>query len=266
MNADNGMRGMRGMRNSMQARGVRDVVLLHGWGVSAAVWDDLRARLGPGFRLHAPDLPGYGVQREAVPRTLRGVAAALARAAPRRCQVVGWSLGGQVALEWAAAAPGQLAALVLIATTPSFVCRGDWPHGIDAGVLREFARSLDTDREETLRRFVLLQSRGDIRQRRVARALRAALSSRALPRAATLASGLELLLGSDLRARLEAIAQPALVVHGSGDVLTPPAAGEYLARTLTAARLAIVPGAGHAPFLSQPDVVQDLVADFLHEG
>ena len=38
----------------------RPIVLLHGWGLSAAVWTPLRARLDPATPIHAPDLPGHG--------------------------------------------------------------------------------------------------------------------------------------------------------------------------------------------------------------
>lgn len=40
--------------------GDRDLVMLHGWGLNAGVWEHLIARLSPHFRLHLADLPGYG--------------------------------------------------------------------------------------------------------------------------------------------------------------------------------------------------------------
>ena len=48
---------------------VRDVLLLHGWGFSAGIWKDFAARLAPRFRVHVPDLPGYGATPACVPRS-----------------------------------------------------------------------------------------------------------------------------------------------------------------------------------------------------
>ena len=67
-----------------------DVVLLHGWGSSARVWDELATRLGPRLRVHAPDLPGYGAAPLCTPYTLETLVDAVARSAPRRCAVAGW--------------------------------------------------------------------------------------------------------------------------------------------------------------------------------
>src|SRR5262245_6635545 len=230
----------------------RDVVLLHGWGLTAAVWKDLEARLAPRYRVHACDLPGYGAQPGCEPYALHAVAAAVARSAPARCRVVGWSLGGQIALAWARAAPQQVVRLALIAATPCFVQRPDWPHAIPEPVLTDFSGALATDCAGALRRFVSLQTQGDRQERTVARQLRTALADgNASP--AALAGGLRMLLETDLRDGLAAIRQPALVMHGDRDQLAPLAASEHLSRRLPAAWLAVVEGAAHAPFLSQPE-------------
>lgn len=41
-------------------QGDRHLVLLHGWGLNAAVWHCISERLGAHFCLHLVDLPGYG--------------------------------------------------------------------------------------------------------------------------------------------------------------------------------------------------------------
>ena len=40
--------------------GETDLVLLHGWGLNAEVWQSIVPRLSAQFRLHLIDLPGYG--------------------------------------------------------------------------------------------------------------------------------------------------------------------------------------------------------------
>lgn len=242
-----------------------DVVLLHGWGMHGGIWSELTRTLAPRFRVHAVDLPGYGASPACKPYALERIASELALQMPKPCAVCGWSLGGQVALAWAGDAPRQVKRLALIATTPCFVRRDDWPHAVEAHVLHEFARELAANYDSTLRRFLSLQARGDAKAGQVARRLRETLLARGRPGTRVLQHGLEILLGTDLRLELHAIMQPALVVHGDCDVLTPPAAGEHLSRMLPNARLEVMRGAAHAPFVSNPDDVGALLVDFFDE-
>ena len=238
------------------------LVLLHGWGMRPSVFDGLRPYLS-GLHVIAPPLPGYdGSPYE--PCTLRELALRVARNAPERCVVAGWSLGGLVGLRWAAAVPRQIERMVLIGTTPSFVQRADWPTAIEPAVLSEFAAVLARDPDAALARFVLLQARGDTAERRVARILMTAVECKAAANAA-LVHGLELLAQTDLRPELGAIGQAVLVVNGDRDVLAPLSAAEYLSGAIPRARLSVVKGAGHAPFVSAAENVSRTMLEFFDE-
>jgi len=242
---------------------VLDVVLLHGWGFSAGVWDDLAGRLGPRLRVHVPDLPGYGAAPACEPWTLEAMADAMARAAPRRCHVVGWSLGGEVALAWARRATHQVRRVALIGTTPCFTSRPGWPCATAPAVLREFGRSLIADRSGTLARFVAVQARGDARARQFVGVLRQLSEGNATDD--VLASGLGVLASADLRRELPRVRQPALVMHGARDRIVPPAAGRRLAAALPNARFSLLRTCAHAPFLSQPARVARELRKFFDE-
>lgn len=227
-----------------------DLVLLHGWGTGRGVWADLARGLATRFRVHAVDLPGYGNSPACVPYTAQRTVELLAATFPSPLTVCGWSLGGQLALQWALEHPAQVRQLVLISATPCFAAAPGWPHGTPPAVLADFARELAADPEAALLRFAALQAQGDGEAQRVLRLLRA------LPQAvvgAELAATLEWLRDTDLRARLPYLTQPALVMHGDRDAVTPWAAGAALALALPAARRVTLHGAGHAPFLSQPE-------------
>jgi pimeloyl-[acyl-carrier protein] methyl ester esterase len=241
---------------------VTPLVLLHGWGMTPAVFDALAACLKPHYDVRVLPLPGYGSAPACEPYTLGNLAAHLAAAAPERCVVAGWSLGGQVALEWARHAPRQVRALTLIATTPSFVQREGWTAAIEAQVLRSFAVELERNREATLTRFASLQAQGDEGLKTVMRALRGATAAQTQASACVLEQGLHVLLESDLRNALEDVAQPVLVVHGDRDALTPPAAGEYLASGVQRGRLCVVPGAAHAPFVTHAPTIACAMQEF----
>jgi pimeloyl-[acyl-carrier protein] methyl ester esterase len=244
---------------------MKDVVLLHGWGMSSVVFDALMRDLAPACRAHAVDLPGYGGRTRPEPYTLDALAQRVADGAPRRCAALGWSLGGLVALRWAAQAPEQVERLVIVAGTPCFVRRDDWPHAVAPEVLDSFASDLRLDRERTIRRFMALQAHGDENPKEVTRALAAASSDRFGVSDDALERGLGILRETDLRPHVDEISQPALLIHGARDELVPIAAAEYLAEHLRLAELEIVSGAAHAPFLSEPRRVAQRILDFLDE-
>ena len=242
------------------------LVLLHGWGMNAAVWDETAAGLAKHFRLHCVDLPGHGASSACAPYTLDSVADALASALPQRVTVCGWSLGGQVALNWALRKPEQIERLVLLAATPRFVRGAQWDCGIDAAVLDDFACGLAHDYRATLQRFLALQARSDAHPRIVLRRLREHLLARGEPDVAALGAGLRLLKESELRDRLERIAQPALILHGERDTLVPLAAGAYLQRVLPHAVIEVFAGTAHALFIAQPQRTARRIVEFCRES
>ena len=56
---------------------------------------------------------------------------------------------------------------------------------------------------------------------------------------------------------------PALVIHGSDDLIVPAENGRELARRLPNARYVELPGRGHNLMLQDPETFTELVLDFL---
>lgn len=241
-----------------------DVVLLHGWALHGGMWGPWLEPLAARARLHLVDLPGHGRSPwPAGAASLRDLAQAVSPHVPAGAAVLGWSLGGMVALELARARPGALAALVLIATTPCFLARDDWSSGMSPAVLDGFAAGLGGDHRRTISNFLALQTWGDEHATQALRSLRASLDDHGEPDPRALAAGLEILRHADLRAHLDRIAVPTLVIAGEHDRITPAAAGRELAARLPTARFVQVPKAGHAPFLSHAEIVGAEVTGFL---
>lgn len=242
-----------------------NLALLHGWGMHGGVWDGARDALAQRFRLHVVDLPGYGASPAVEAYTLEHLARAVAGALPKKVSVCGWSLGGQVALEMALLFPDQIERLVLTSATPCFTAREDWPWAVRREVLLEFATALETDYEGTLKRFLALQARGGDEVKTVLKRLRDILFTRGRPDVQTLRAGLNILLESDLRDRAATIETPTLLLHGGRDMLTPVGAARWLAERMPEARLKVLPGAAHAPFLSYPVEFTEIVTGFLND-
>jgi len=243
-----------------------DLVLLHGWGLHGGIFDALAAALTATHRVTRLDLPGHGHSPFEPPfEDLDSLASLVADSLPAACTLVGWSLGGLVALRLAAMRTPQVRRLVLVATTPRFVAGPDWSHGLASEVVEEFALELARDHRAVLDRFLALQARGDERQRALIRELRLLVHQREAPRPAALAAGLDVLREADLRVETRHVRAPTLVIGGAYDRLTPPAAGRYLAEHVPSARHVLMPRASHAPFLSHPDGFLHALGAFLGE-
>ncbi len=240
------------------------LVMLHGWGMHGGVWSDVAAELAQHFAVHSVDLPGHGHGAlGASELTLDGMVDALSRQFSEPVSVCGWSLGGIIAQHWAARAPQQVKRLVLVASTPCFAQRPDWPHGMPLATLEQFAAELEQNHAATLRRFLALQVRGSEGERELLAALRARLESRGEPDLNALRGGLDILRHADLRHVLPQLAQPALLIAGGRDKLTPAAASCHMAEAMPNARAVVVAGASHAPFMSHRGIFVDQLKEFL---
>ena len=98
-----------------------NLVLIHGWGMNGAVWQPIVKRLSKIFTVHVIDLPGMGFSRPIEPVHLHTLAEKVAEIMPANADVVGWSLGGQIAMRIALDYPDLVRRLVLVGTTPCFV-------------------------------------------------------------------------------------------------------------------------------------------------
>lgn len=239
-----------------------DLVLLHGWGMHSGIWGGVHDELVRDYRVHAVDLPGYGASPPCHPYDLQQLAQEVAAVLPARAGVIGWSLGGLVAQHLALSQPLQVEKLMLVGTSPCFVQRPDWSCGIEAEILRTFAGDLERDYAATLLRFLSLQVRNGENVRTVLKYLRVALFARGVPSAEVLRAGLDILLDNDLRAVVGKLVQPLSIVHGERDMLAPAEAAHWLAAQLPGARLTMIPGCAHAPFLSHPSVFLQEVRGF----
>ena len=227
------------------------LVLLHGWGMERRVFSPWLPMLEQDFHVHSWERPGHGErpcpaagwQWETELDDLRERLAAV----PAASILLGWSLGGLLALALALRGDLRLTGLVLVATSPCFVERPDWSAGIAAQTLDDFARELTRDAQGLRRRFFALQTLGDP----AARARMPQIDDWPLPDRDCLQAGLGFLRDIDLRPSLHALPYPVLLLQGDADRIVLPAAAEALQQALPGSVLRLL-HCGHAPFLSQP--------------
>ena len=214
----------------------------------------------------APRAPRRYAERAAVAH-LEAIIRAIqpARSAPLR--LLGYSMGGRLALQWAASTSRRpaaaAAALILIGASP----------GIKTAAEREQRRRsdaalielLERDGVEAFMRFwqdvPLLRSQRQIKPE----ALAAMRARRATRRAAGLCGSLEGFGAgamSSLWPKLPSIHTPTLSLSGELDTKYS-ALGQRLEAIMPRARHAVIAGAGHAPHLERPEATAEIVEAFL---
>jgi len=257
------------MRLHAEVRGSGAPLLaLHGFTGGAGTWAGLAPAL-EGVRLVAVDLPGHGRSPlpppppEALPETVRALAGLLDRLELHRVAVLGYSLGGRVALHLALAAPDRVGALILESTTAGI----EDPEARARRAAGDGALAAEIEREG-LERFVarweelpLFATQACLPDRIRAVQRRVRLGHLPAGLAAAL-RGLGQGACPPVWDCLAEVTMPTLVVAGALDTQYA-AIARRLASSLPRARLAVVDGAGHATHLERRETFAALVSRFL---
>lgn len=242
------------------------VLAVHGWGLSSGVWAETQRQLSARYRVTVIDLPGYGESRGShVSWQLEAVAEAVAEAITEPSVWMGWSLGGMVALAAAQRCLNKVRALVLVASTPCFVQKSDWPHALAGKLLQTFAEGLEQDSGATLWRFLTLQAGQGEGARSVIKRLRRELLQGGVPVEPVLRAGLTVLQSTDLRPLLGRVQCPVLMILGERDRLVPVASAQAVNALRPDWQVALLANSGHAPFLSHQTAFHARLQVFLDE-
>lgn len=220
------------------------LVLLHGLSGSARWWRHNVPAFAAHFRTHTPDLVGFGrskawAAQPAIPEMADIVVRWLDAQKIEQLNLIGHSMGGQIAIHIAAKLRGRIGKLVLVSA---------------AGIPRHLSMS-------AIARFIAEvvppQRWGD-------RAFLPTVATDALragPR--SMLSATSLLLRDDVRPLLPAITAPTLLVWGRLDPLTPVGHGEFMAQHIPGARLIVYENAAHMPMVDCAERFNREVLEFL---
>jgi pimeloyl-ACP methyl ester carboxylesterase len=229
--------------SSGDARDRLPLVCLHGSPGSATNFQRLAPRLAASGRdVWAVDLTGFGASRGASGGTsilahARAVLAALEAIGIERAHLLGWSLGGGVALHAADLAPERVASIALVASIGVQETEGSGSYAFEHA---KYVAWLTAN--EALNHLVPHFG---------------ALSEFAREGRASAINFLE----TDqrpLRGILQRLAVPALIVHGRGDVLAPIAAAETSHELARSSRLVVLDAGHFLPILQVEELVAEL--------
>ena len=249
------------------------LVLLHGFTGSAAGWAPHIPAFATRCRVIAIDLLGHGrsdapvdPHRYGIEHCAQDVLAVLDHLGINQAGVLGYSMGGRLALFLTTAAPDRIHALILVSTSPGLREAAE-----RRARAEQDARLANTIERDGVAAFADRWAQQPIfaTQARLPEAARVALRAQRLQHTAHgLANSLrELGLGVQppLYDHLSRLHIPTLLLAGELDAAYC-AVGREMSRLLPDARLAIVSGAGHAVHLEQPEAFRRLVLAFLDES
>ncbi|SMN10647.1 Biotin synthesis protein BioH [uncultured Candidatus Thioglobus sp.] len=193
------------------------MVLLHGWGFNSELFNSLIAQYQQQYRITKIDLPGHGRSDEVaggIDEWCDEIIKILHEKSIKNPILLGWSLGGLLAIKIASQIP--IERLILVATTPKFVRIKDWQYGIEADNFRQFSTALSLNLSKGLKRFVSLQTDNKTQLKLLAQSIDA------LPTTTiALNQGLEILLTTDLVQLFKQLTIPMQVILGNRDTLVP---------------------------------------------
>ncbi len=234
------------------------VVLLHGFSGTHRAWDGVVACLSPErYSALALDLPGHAELADATrPITFEGCVSSVLERSPERFVLVGYSMGGRIALHVALAAPERVMRLVLIGANPGIEDEAERERRREADLL--LANRLEKEPfEDFIERWRTQPLFADEPDH--VGALARADQRRNRPDAlAAVLRGLGMGEMAPLWNRLPEIEMPVTVLAGDRDDKFR-AIGQRMVARLPEARLRVVPG-GHGVLFENPADVAAAIA------
>lgn len=234
------------------------ILLLHGFPLDGAMWSGVARLLAPRLRVLKPDLPG----RENTPAEADGMEGyadfveAVLRELPAPVGLVGFSMGGYVALALMKRRPEKVRALSLVDTRAAAddeagkAKRDEAIAKVRAEGVRAIADMMVEKllAPDSLRKGELVERVRRIMLRQDPKTIEADLKA--------------MKERPDSRDFLPEISVPTLVAVGEQDVLTPPSEAREMATAIPGARLVTIPEAGHLTPMERPKAVAEALGDF----
>ncbi|WP_285907810.1 alpha/beta fold hydrolase [Pseudodesulfovibrio pelocollis] len=248
----------------------RPVILIHGWTMSSQFWRRQHG-LADAFQVVTLDLRGHGrsetpLRGQTIPRYARDLREVIRALDLKGAALVGWSMGGSVALDyWHQFGGDRLSGIALVESSPHPMADAPWNthryRGLGPEAVRADMEAMRLDRAAFGTRFI---NEMFISGQAPAHALRWMRAEHLLTDDHTASAIYEDYAARDYVPLLPTVALPALAVYGrSRHMCFGPSAGRFVAGSIPGARLVILERSGHLPFYEEPDTFNAEMRRFL---
>jgi len=239
------------------------ILLIMGLSYPSYMWHRTRPGLAARYRTIAFDNRGVGQSDVppgpySMPMMAADAAAALDAAGIDTAHVLGFSMGGMIAQEFALRYPQRVKSLILGCTSPG------GPQSVQAApevVQLLLSRGVMSPAEANEAMIPFIYDRA------TSRALideDMAIRMKWYPTPEGYMGQLQAIFGWEAYSRIAQIAAPTLVIHGETDRLVPTENGKLIAAKIPGAKLVLLPQASHIFTSDQPAASQQAILDFLH--
>ena len=235
---------------------VRDLVLLHSLLTDGGAFDGVQNALERDFRLHIPDLPGYGSSPSRGEASIEAYADRIAPDIPQGALLLGNGFGGFVAVVIAIRHGAKLGALIAAPALAGFPPPAREPFRVMAAKVRE--GGMTTVLDAAINRMfppAFIAAHPEIVAERKDALAKA--DPQAFARACLALASL------DLKPHLGTIGCKTLVMAGELDQTTPAALARELAAGIRGAKFQELEGCGHCPQIEAPEAFVAAVRGFL---
>ena len=228
----------------------RPLIFIHGWLGSWRYWVPTMDDLSDRYRTYALDLWGFGDSDRrrdgySLDEYVELVQQFMDQMGIWRAPLVGHALGGVVALQYANAAPERVEQVMAVSLP------------VEAGAIARSLASLSgTDKDVVVR----------ILGRRQAASYPEVHLEASKMDAVAVVNSVQAVMRTDLRAGLDAVKVPVLLVHGKNDPLIQPPTDESLDRSDGNVRTISFDGSRHFPMLEEGNKFNRLLRQFLEAG
>lgn len=237
-----------------------NLVLIHGLGASAERWEHVIPHFSKHFTVYVPDLIGFGLSDKpyadyTLDFFVQFVRSFLNALGIKKTSIIGSSLGGQIAIEYAANNQETTEKLILV--SPAGAMKQSTP-ALDAYIMA----ALYPDHASAENAFSLMTGNNKKIDSGI---IESFVTRMRLPNAkfAFLSTVLGLKNAPEIATYLQIISVPTLVVWGQLDPVIPVTYAEHFVKQIKDCRFYQLEGVGHTPYVEDPQAFVNVVLDFL---
>ena len=242
----------------------RPILFVHGLMMSHALWMYQTLELRKSYRVIVPDLRGHGRSDRpngsySPQQHAADLAELLEALDVREVCAVGWSMGVPVVTDLYWRCPDRIHSLGLVNGAMTLMAHSDYPFGRTTEDHERNIARIQADHPQIVRDFVRSIFKRDVGAATLDLVERIALD---IP-AWISYDEWDSLARVDLRDALPGIGVPILVVHGQEDPRIDQRSAEWTAAHAKHARLELMAGCGHTPFIEDKDRFNEILRDWL---
>lgn len=235
----------------------RPIIFIHGWGMNSLVWSRQIEHFSKTNLVIAVDLRGHGLSKDAAgPYSIQSFAEdinllveTLGLKSPI---IVGWSMGTMVALNYMADFKNDVAGIVLVGGTLSFLRSAEFPHGRHPAMVKRLADNMERDYKNYMPTFCrgffgTGEKIGPEEEEAISKLL---LNNLFPPPYKVAKETLKGLCDWRIPAKIASLHIPALLIQGEVDNIASVESALEMHRIMPGSEMRVFEKSGHAPFLT----------------